>query len=316
MFPTLRAVLRLVLICLLPAALHAGTPPKMEHGNDKLGREYYLYLPGEMDPQRTYWLVAGIHGAGGNGKGAGGFADWVNLGNCIVVGPTFPDGYQGLEHDTARQLIELAETLAKTYRLHPRLFVAGFSGGAQFAHRFALRHPEHVIGCAAHSGGTWDSTLAEPVPVPFVVSCGQRDTDRAFPDAPLTRIEWAGQFADLLKKHEFVFQAKFWPDAGHELTPAARRLTLECYSLTTTGLTLAERRLLDRLIAENRATGLKGVPEEFARARVGVGNEWNNYSRLKTEFDERARQFVAEICAANAAPLPPERVSSSHPPRN
>ena len=76
----------------------------------------------------------------------------------------------------------------------------GPSGGAQFAHRMMMKHPDLVIGCAAHSGGTWSTggSCGKPNPqaaqVPFVLSCGEEDTRKSTPDLPMGRLEWAKAF--------------------------------------------------------------------------------------------------------------------------
>ena len=130
-----------------------------EPAKDGMGRDYWLYPPKRVEPTRTYWLVVGVHGMGGTGRGAGGIASWATRrDDCLVVGPTFPsDGYQFLLKDSDRQLIELAAALAKRHRLHPKAYLVGFSGGAQFVHRFAHAHPGRVVGYAAHSAGSWST---------------------------------------------------------------------------------------------------------------------------------------------------------------
>lgn len=207
-----------------------------------MGREYYLYAPDDLDKARTYWLVVGVHGAKGNGKGAARMAAWVKKGNVIVVGPSFPDGYQGLMHDTDKQLQGIFAALQKEFRLHPKLFLYGFSGGSQFAHRFAMKYPEQVIGCSAHSGGSWtDGINAKAAAVPFAISCGEADTAKSTPMSPMVRLEWCRKFAGKLQADDFYFKVRFWPGVGHGASRGSAAMTEDCFVLSTTGMHEDER---------------------------------------------------------------------------
>lgn len=215
---------------------------------DGMGREFFVYGPAKVDRAKTYWLVVGVHGYGGNGAGAAGFADWAKRGDCVVVGPSFPNsGYQLLREQAGEQLVKLFDLLKKEYKLHDKMFLAGFSGGAQFAHRFVMKYPELVAGCAAHSAGSWatgeqwgaiDPKAAD---VPFVMSCGERDTERMAPGAPYTRIDWAKRFERQLAEGKFMYQVAWWPGVGHAQTDGARRMTEDCYLVATQVMPAAEK---------------------------------------------------------------------------
>ena len=314
-----------MLLCLATLAFAAIAsagklaPTKEERRTDGTGREYFLYLPTHLDTNKTSWLVVGVHGAGGNGRGAGGYSGWTTFDNCIVVGPSFPEGYQGLSNGTETQLLNLVEELSKTYKLHSRIFVAGFSGGSQFAHRFALRYPDRVIGCAAHSGGTWaagrsgdvELTDKAAAQVPFVISCGQHDIGKAFPNAPFNRIDWAHLFETSLKEHKFLFKAAYWPGVGHSFSTGAMQLSEECYWLSVTGCTPAERKQLDQLFTGIESYSrfpveakrrLKLIPAEFAKIRAKttaskVMPGWNPTDVMRAELNKRADDYAAERCA-------------------
>jgi hypothetical protein len=121
-----------------------------------MNRDYFLYLPKTLDPNRTYWLVSYVHGAYGFGRDdIRSLKHFVELGNCIGVAPSFGSGFQLLENKTDEQLIGILHQLRATYKLHPKIFLYGHSAGGQFSHRFMLKHPDLVIGCEACSSGTW-----------------------------------------------------------------------------------------------------------------------------------------------------------------
>lgn len=261
---------------LLALALLAAALPAQQPARDGMGRDYWLYTPGKVGATKDYWLVVGVHGYGGNGSGAAGLAAWASQRDCYVLGPSFPnDGYQLLLQQADTQLVRLIADLRKQARLKPRIFLFGFSGGAQFVHRFAQRYPEMVAGCAAHSAGTWSTggEWGELNPaakaIPLVISCGQRDTSKSVPQAPFGRLEWARQFEQQLAAGGYTFAATYPKEAGHAYTPEASALTEACYKLATgKAETLAVQRAeVATLFAKGNATAALSLAAR-AKARI------------------------------------------------
>lgn len=234
----------LVLLPLLHGFLY-GSETAMPDAN---GLTHWLYTPTEKPVAgRTYWLVVGVHGAGGTGKGAGGVATWAShFDDVIVLGPSFEqpkrdpsaprpatmprDIFQmsGPSHEA--KLLELIAQVRKTWSLQPRLFLHGFSAGAQFTHRYAFRHPERVAAVSAHSGGSWakldgdDRINPAANHILFAVSCGEEDRGSGGPPGTPPRIEGARRFAGQLLALGFAVEFKTWPGIGHQQTPEAKTL--------------------------------------------------------------------------------------------
>lgn len=215
-----------------------------------MGRQYWLGFPHGYDPAKTYWLVAAAHGAGGTGEQ---MRSWQMPGprtDYIVVAPSYPgnqkDGfYQTLGGGSDTQLIGLFQQLKTKYHLRDQLFLYGFSGGAQFSHRFAMAHPELVVGCSAHSGGSWGPEVAKgAMGIPMFFSCGLDDIQPSVPGA-LPRIEEAERyFTSVLQKTMFV-KLRYWEGMAHQPSPEIPRLTAELFELSTTGLYPHQRIAVD-----------------------------------------------------------------------
>jgi predicted esterase len=235
----------LLFVATLCLFLFAGDAFAKEiQAKDGMGRDYWLYVPDTIDPEKTYTLVVGVHGARGKGKGAAGYAGWVNKHDVIVLGPSYVNdagAFQYLGGKTDQQTIDLFKTLSKEYKLHKKLFIVGFSGGSQYAHRFAMKYPGLVSGCAAHSGGTWatgdyptgEKPNIKAKGVLFVISCGEKDTKKSFDQAPMGRLEWAKRYEGMLKRGGFIYDAKWWPNIGHRQGEGARQQTLDCFIAST-----------------------------------------------------------------------------------
>lgn len=228
---------------------------------DSQGMDCFVYTPDSIDPGKTYQLVVGVHGAGGKGNGAANMKDWAKRGDVIVIGPSFESKgespYQNGNGIHAEKLIDLFETLKKEHKLHDKMFLHGFSGGSQFVHRFTMLNAKYVCGVSAHSGGTWATDnygeiSSSAKKIPFAISCGEKDTGKAFPESPDTRMEWFGRFRDEIDKKRFPHIAATWPDVGHNISPGAWDFAKQCFQLAT------------------------GLPGESATQEVTISDAWKN----------------------------------------
>lgn len=76
----------------------------------------------------------------------------------------------------------LIRGLRELYGKDVKLFLYGFSGGAQFCARFTDQHPDRVLSWAAYAACFWaDHVSANPSSPPGIVTCGEFDADRYGP---------------------------------------------------------------------------------------------------------------------------------------
>ncbi len=218
-------------------------------------RDYWLGFPHGYDEKKTYWLVVAVHGAGGNGDSMKGYSFPGPRDDYIVVAPSFPDGkqegyYQLLQGNSDVQLIKLFQELKGKYRLHDQLFLYGFSGGSQYSHRFTMTHPAIVVGCSAHSGGSWGPEInKKAMGIPLFFSCGLDDTSPSVPGA-LPRIEEAEKYFTQIQASGMLAKQRYWQGIEHSPGPQGGKVTIglltaECYELATTGLFPKQRQAWD-----------------------------------------------------------------------
>lgn len=194
-----------------------------------LAAEKKLYtLSDTPDPAKTYWLAIGINDLNGDSKDAAGLEKWV-ADDVIVLGPSIAK-----EAKPDEQLIALIAEIGKTWKLHPKVFLHGYSEGGTFVHEFAMKHPEMVAGVSIAAAGTWNTNgFGEINPaasgVPFALSCGEYDRDKPGKEAPLGRLEWMEGLAKELKAAHFDVEFRKIVNAGHKVTPDTIALARACF---------------------------------------------------------------------------------------
>ncbi|MEI6417258.1 MAG: hypothetical protein WCO92_06020, partial [Verrucomicrobiota bacterium] len=100
---------------LLSLCFYGATPllfSNVEMMKCPMGRDYDLYLPEKIDPDRTYWLVCYVHGAHGTAQDdIKSLQHFVDHSDCIAVAPSFARGFQLLKNGTDQQLIGILHQL-------------------------------------------------------------------------------------------------------------------------------------------------------------------------------------------------------------
>ena len=100
--------------CVIAPRIASQDPPVLGPLRCAMKRDYWLQRPSGFDASRTHWLVVLAHGFRAEGKDI----LWLRrslaqFDDCIVVAPSFPEGFQLLEARTDQQLIGLFASLKK-----------------------------------------------------------------------------------------------------------------------------------------------------------------------------------------------------------
>lgn len=231
--------------------------------------EYTLYSPPTLPAAGRLRLLIALHGIGGNGSDfIKAFMPVAAANGWLLAAPTFTYGnwfdpavIRGEDILLCRQLMALIDDVRSQTRrtLMPRIYIVGFSRGAQLADRFALFQPDRVGAVGSLSAGTytlpestWDVNgdgFGDALPLPFGtadmadwlghgldtealrsvrfwISVGGSDTNPS--DLPRqwdsllgrTRVARANAFDRALQSIDVPAQLTVYPGAPHQLTPS------------------------------------------------------------------------------------------------
>ena len=203
------------------------------------GVPYYVYVPSRVDPTARPLVV--VHGISRRAHvHLATFAPFAEISGRILIAPLFSKArckrYQQVVLDPCRADKALLATLravaAKTGYDVREVDLFGFSGGAQFAHRFAMMYPDRVRRLAVASAGWYTlpdyeetfpyglastdkgwarfrAKLPDFLAIPTLVTVGERDVTRDSnlrqkPELDrrqgLTRVERAARWAQAMRQ--------------------------------------------------------------------------------------------------------------------
>ena len=185
--------------------------------------EYYLYVLRAYTAEHSWPVFVGIHGSSGTGLHCWywwqSFADKEGV---ILICPTLTEAGSGWhQSDGEHKVSAIISQVRNEYNLEERLFLAGFSAGAQFVQGYAFRYPHSVKGVAVLSPGYSFSSTMGARDIPFMVVIGDREIPR--------RLEAAQRLVSLLEQNNFKVEYHLLPGVGHTLTTEARNLTIEFF---------------------------------------------------------------------------------------
>lgn len=152
-----------------------GSVVECRLGVDRRTR-YLRFLPADTDPQRPPLVC--VHGIGRDAQGhLAAFTAWARRTGTELLAPLFDRrryrGYQRLKSSnrTLHPVAALDAILDEAVGAR-RCLLYGFSGGAQFAHRYALVRPERVAGMALAAAG-WYTFPSAAASFPYGLAPGR-----------------------------------------------------------------------------------------------------------------------------------------------
>ena len=140
-------------------AMERGIVKKCRLQSD-LQQSYFLYIPQRIEDHAKIFVT--VHGISRNAKQhARKFAAFAEKYGVILIAPYFPEDqfpdYQRLGRKGKRADIALNAIVAEVAQLTgadaSKFYLFGYSGGAQFAHRYMMAYPHRIAKVALGAAG-------------------------------------------------------------------------------------------------------------------------------------------------------------------
>lgn len=187
-------------------------------------QKYYLYLPERYAPDKKWPLFIGIHGSGGNGRDSISiWKDYADKEGFILVCPNFSKGYEGLRYAADERLVSIIKEVERKISIdREKILLAGFSCGAEFVNRFALKQPDYVNSAAIISAGSYapvqySMRLAH---VKFLISTGAGDGEK---------LQRAEEFVNKLKENNYQVKFKIFINVDNEIHSGAKEVVVNSF---------------------------------------------------------------------------------------
>ncbi len=201
---------------------YAQPPELLERSlKDKPSQRYLVQLPSGYKQDIKYPLFITIHWYTGTAQQQ--INEWkfyANKDEYILLCPQFSDGYQWFEGREDETLIEIINEAKEDFYIDPgRVFLVGNSGGGQFVHRFAFKHPEHIKAACVLSAGDYEAPpdLSDAKSVKYYVAVGEDDE----------RLGITRRFYLQLRDKGYSVVYKSFPMVGHVLHSSMKREVMD-----------------------------------------------------------------------------------------
>jgi predicted esterase len=186
--------------------------------------EYYLYLPPDYSPDRDWPVFVGVHGTGGSGANClSRWQEYADEERFVLVCPSLADEGGGWYQEAGERLLKkIIRQVEQECRIQKRVFLAGFSAGAEFIQGYAFHYPESVAGVAVLSAGNYyEPSTLRAKEIPFLVVIGDQDNPVGIKSARL--------FTEVLEQKGFSIALHILPDVGHTVNAEAKEMTIEFF---------------------------------------------------------------------------------------
>jgi predicted esterase len=201
----------------------ASDPAPYRHENPV---EYFLYVPDGYAPDRNWPLFVGIHGFGGSGKDCWSiWQPYADTEGFLLLCPSIADQSGGWYQSAGEAIVvDLLRRVDQGYSIRPRVFLAGFSAGAQFVQGFAFNNYNAVGGAAVLSSGNYYPGHRGASNIPFLVIIGDRDNKAS--------VQGAKDFNSILRQNGNPVEFHILKGVGHSITKDHKELTIDFFRRT------------------------------------------------------------------------------------
>jgi predicted esterase len=200
----------------------SSIPNAAEHRLEKPS-PYYLYLPKAYSPERAWPLFIGVHGSSTDGRSC--WKTWQPFADekgFVLLCPELADSDGRLHQLHGNQrLLDIINKLYQERSLMANIFLAGFSGGAQFVQGFAFMNPAYVTGVSVMATGNYYQPPRSASHIRFIVLVGDQDN-------PVS-IQNAKDLNAMLRGTGYRTELHVLPDIGHQISKEMVEITLDLF---------------------------------------------------------------------------------------
>ena len=127
--------------------------------------------------EKEWPVFVGIHGFGSDGTAClDMWQEYADQEGYVLVCPSLGDENGGWYQDAGEKILKaVLKNVRQECRVQNKVFLAGFSAGAQFVQGFAFAYPNSVTGVAVLSSGNYFEPSSDARSVPFLVVIGDKD---------------------------------------------------------------------------------------------------------------------------------------------
>ena len=191
----------------------------VKYNNSEKSVTYHYYVPNSKD--RSFLpVIVGIPGLNQDGlrflnNSWLGFADKYGFA-IVALHLTFNranwekgESYQYPSAWSGNALLKILKHISEEEPINTNeLYLFGISAGAQFAHRFALLHPDKCQAVAVHAAGGY-TFPTKFIPTKFLLTVGEFDNET------IKRVNFAKSFHEACLKNNIDSSLQIIPNKGH-----------------------------------------------------------------------------------------------------
>ncbi len=211
---------------LLPAKTYNSTIHTIGAANETV--IYYVYVPERMSDEKLP-VIIGVCGMDAKYYMQKPFSTFADTNHFVIIAPAYvSDDASFLEEKSyeypaawsGESTLKIVATVADKYSLATdKLYLFGFSAGAQFAHRFAMLYPELTVVAAVNSPFYY-TMPTQFISTRFLVTVGSLDTER---------LPQAEEFVASAQSFGIKIVYKIIYDVGHNLTGLQEEMAFRYY---------------------------------------------------------------------------------------
>jgi len=134
--------------------------------------------------------------------------------------------YQHPQAWSASALNRILAKLAQTYPINPfKLYLFGFSAGAQFVHRYSLQYSSRAVACAAHGAGGYDWPKRY-TRTQMIITVGEKDKKR---------IKGFNQFVAKAREKNIRIWSEIIPGVSHYISDKQWQMSFDFFARIKNG---------------------------------------------------------------------------------